>query len=155
MSTDEDNPGVVAPPPLVYLGAILVGALMERLWRWRLPTGRVGTVAGGVLIVGAILLFVWALREFDRARTSPMPHKPTTAMVTSGPFRFTRNPIYVAFTLVHLGIALWTSSAWLLATIAPALLVIRFGVIAREERYLDRKFGAEYRAYRRDVRRWL
>jgi protein-S-isoprenylcysteine O-methyltransferase Ste14 len=156
MSPDTpDRPGVIAPPPLIYLTAIVAGALLERVWRWRLPVGGWGRVVGLLLIVAAVSFAVWAVRAFDRVKTSPKPHKPTTAMVTSGPFRYTRNPIYVAFTLMQLGGALMGASGWILALIVPALLLIRFGVIAREERYLERKFGAEYSSYRNSVRRWI
>jgi protein-S-isoprenylcysteine O-methyltransferase Ste14 len=154
-SERADNPGVAAPPPLVYLGAIVIGAALERVWRWRLPAGRWGMVVGAFLIVAAIGLVMWALREFARADTSPKPHEPTTAIVASGPFRFTRNPIYISFTLVQLGIALLAQSGWMLALVVPALVLVRYGVIAREERYLERKFGDEYVAYRRSVRRWM
>lgn len=150
-----DRPGVAAPPPLIYLGAIIGGAVLERLWRWRIPTGRWGMVLGALLIVAAVVLVASALREFNRAETSPKPHKPTRAIVSSGPFRFTRNPIYVSFTLVQLGIALLAQSGWILALVVPALAFMRVGVIAREERYLERKFGEEYVGYRRRVRRWV
>jgi protein-S-isoprenylcysteine O-methyltransferase Ste14 len=156
MSSDAaDNPGVAAPPPLVYLAAIVVGAALERVWRWRLPTGRWGMVLGALLIVAAVALTASALRAFDRAKTSPKPHKPTTAIITSGPFRFTRNPIYISFTLLQVGISLLTASGWILALVVPALVFIRLGVIAREEQYLERKFGEEYVGYRKRVRRWL
>jgi protein-S-isoprenylcysteine O-methyltransferase Ste14 len=150
-----DRPGVAAPPPLVYLVAIVIGAALERVWRWTLPTGRWGIVLGTLLIVAAIALVAWALREFARAETSPKPHEPTKAIVASGPFRFSRNPIYISFTLVQLGISLVAQSGWILALVLPALLFIRFGVIAREERYLERKFGEEYVRYARGVRRWI
>ena len=150
-----DKPGLIAPPPLVYLGAIILGALLERVWRWRIPTGREGVVVGLLLIGAAVALVASALREFNRLETSPKPHKPTRAIVTAGPFRFTRNPIYVSFTLVQLGIGLMASSGWILALLILTLLVIRYGVIEREERYLERKFGEEYGAYRRRVRRWM
>jgi protein-S-isoprenylcysteine O-methyltransferase Ste14 len=151
----EDKPGVIAPPPLVYLGAIIVGALFERLWRWRIPAGRAGLVVGVLLIGAAIVLVGSALREFNRLETSPKPHKPTRAIVTVGPFRITRNPIYVSFALVQLGVGLIASSGWIVALLVPVLAIIRYGVIAREERYLERKFGGEYGAYKRRVRRWM
>lgn len=154
-SEAPDKAGVVAPPPLIYLGAIVAGALIERVWRARLPVGGWGRVAGLLLIAAAVILAASAVRAFSRAKTSPKPHKPTTAIVTSGPFRFTRNPIYISFTLVQLGIALMTASAWTLALLIPVLLVVRLGVVAREERYLKRKFGDEYLSYTRRVRRWL
>jgi protein-S-isoprenylcysteine O-methyltransferase Ste14 len=150
-----DKPGVAAPPPLVYLGAILIGAALEQLWRWRIPIGRWRQVLGALLILAAIGLFASAVREFRRAGTPPEPYKPTTAIIASGPYRFTRNPIYISFTLVQLGVALLAQSGWILALVVPALLFIHFGVIVREERYLGRKFREEYLRYRRSVRRWV
>jgi protein-S-isoprenylcysteine O-methyltransferase Ste14 len=150
-----DNPGVIAPPPLIYLGGIVVGTLLERLWRWRLPTEAWGTVVGALLLIAAVGLFQFAVASFKHAQTSPKPHKPTTAIVTSGPFRYTRNPIYVAFTLAQVGIALSSRSGWILALVVPVLALVRYGVVAREERYLERKFGDEYVSYRARVRRWL
>jgi protein-S-isoprenylcysteine O-methyltransferase Ste14 len=81
--------------------------------------------------------------------------KPTTALVTEGPFRYSRNPIYVALTLLYVGVALLINALWILLLIVPAVLVLRYGVIAREEAYLARKFGDAYRQYMAQVRRWL
>jgi protein-S-isoprenylcysteine O-methyltransferase Ste14 len=128
--------------------------VLERVWRLELPTGRWGAVVGSGLIAAAVVLFAAAVAQFRRAKTSPKPHKPTTAVVTSGPYRVTRNPIYVAFTMVQVGIALWTRNAWTLALLVPVLVVMHYGVIVREERYLERKFGEEYVRYRGRVRRW-
>ncbi len=150
-----DRPGVIAPPPLIYLAAILAGAGLERVWRWRLPIGGSGRVAGLLLIAAAVAVAVWAVRAFDRAKTSPKPHKPATAIVTDGPFRYTRNPIYISFTFVQIGAALMGASGWILVLLVPVLLLIRVGVIAREERYLDRKFAGDYLRYKNSVRRWI
>ena len=150
-----DNPGVIAPPPLIYLGGILVGAALELLWRWRFPVGNWGTAIGLLLIVAGVALFRIAVLTFKQSATSPKPHKPTKAIVTAGPFRYTRNPIYIAFTLMQLGTAAWARSGWILVFLAPVLILIRYGVIAREERYLEHKFGEEYLTYRRAVRRWI
>jgi protein-S-isoprenylcysteine O-methyltransferase Ste14 len=147
-----DKPGVVAPPPLIYLGAILVGALLERVWRWAIPNA---PAVGALLIVVGAVLSIVAVLEFKRAGTPPEPHKATTAIVTSGPYRVSRNPIYLSFTLVQLGIAIWAGSGWILVLLLPVLVLMNYGVIAREERYLDRKFGDEYFNYRRRVRRWM
>jgi protein-S-isoprenylcysteine O-methyltransferase Ste14 len=154
-SGGPDRAGVIAPPPFIYLGAIVGGALLERAWRWELPTERWGSAVGALLVIAAVVLFVPAVLAFRRAGTPPEPYKPTTAIVTSGPYRFTRNPIYVSFTLVQLGIALWAGSGWILALLVPAVVLVHYGVIAREERYLQRKFGDEYTEYRRHVRRWV
>jgi len=99
-------------------------------------------------------LFVSSAGKFRAAGTAVPANKPTTAIVRTGPYRFSRNPIYLAFSLLQLGIAIWVNSLWLLATLAVALALIHV-VIAREERYLERKFGAEYLAYKASVRRWL
>jgi protein-S-isoprenylcysteine O-methyltransferase Ste14 len=154
-SETADKPGVVAPPPLVYLGAILVGALLERVWRLEIPTAGWGPAVGALLIIVAGVFLVLAVLEFKRAGTPPEPYKPTTAIVRSGPYRVTRNPIYLSFTLVQLGIALWMGSGWILVLLLPALVFMHYGVITREERYLERKFGDEYVKYRRAVRRWM
>ena len=109
---------------------------------------------GAALVVIAIALFVSSVGKFRAAGTAVPANKPTTAIVRTGPYRFSRNPIYLAFSLLQLGIAIWVNSLWLLATLAVALALIHV-VIAREERYLERKFGAEYLAYKASVRRWL
>ena len=108
-----------------------------------------------LLLAAAVFLAWWAVRELERAKTSPKPHKPTTAIVRSGPFRYTRNPIYIAFTLIQIGAALLGASGWILSLLVPVLVIVRVGVIGREERYLERKFGQEYLTYKNSVRRWM
>ena len=101
------------------------------------------------------VLFVLSLREF-RAADTPVPtREPTRAVISKGPYRFSRNPIYLSFAILQLGIAVWTGSAWFLVVLVLTMLVITTGVIVREERYLERKFGETYLAYKRKVRRWL
>jgi protein-S-isoprenylcysteine O-methyltransferase Ste14 len=97
----------------------------------------------------------WAFARFIRAGTNIPTNRPTTALVTAGPYRFSRNPIYIALTLLYLGIALAVDSAWIAGLIVPVLIAIRYGVIAREESFLEQKFGAAYRDYKARVRRWL
>jgi protein-S-isoprenylcysteine O-methyltransferase Ste14 len=100
-------------------------------------------------------LALTALRVLSRAHTPVDPTKPTTALVTEGPFRYSRNPIYVALTLLYLGGAFLVNALWILLLVVPALVVLRYGVIAREEAYLARKFGTAYHQYTAQVRRWL
>lgn len=90
-----------------------------------------------------------------RAGTDPRPSRPSTAIVTSGPFRFMRNPMYVGTTSLYAGVSLLANAVWPLVLLVPLLLVLRWGVVSREERYLEAKFGDSYRAYRAQVRRWL
>lgn len=151
-----DRPGVLAPPPLIFALFALAGAGVGRLLPGSLgigPAPRKG-VALALFALGAGLA-LWALVEMRRFRTSPEPWKPSTAIVDSGPFAFSRNPIYLAMALLHLSAAFAFDSAWIALALAPALGILTWGVILREERYLERKFGDVYRGYRARVRRWL
>jgi protein-S-isoprenylcysteine O-methyltransferase Ste14 len=153
---EKDIAGVIAPPPVIVLAGMLIGAGISFLLPWRLPTaGRSGALAGATLVAAAVTLAVLAIREF-RASDTPVPtREPTRAIVAGGPYRLSRNPIYLSFVLLQVGIALWAANGWLLATLAVEILIIDRGVIAREERYLERRFGETYLAYKRGVRRWI
>ncbi len=151
---DVANLGLVRPP-FVYLGSIALGLVLHLLWPARLVPPSVSTPAGAIVTVVAIALFVSAVRTL-RAAGTPIPgNRPTTAIVRTGPYRFSRNPIYLAFSLLQLGISIWVNSAWLLATLAGAVALILYVVIRREEQYLERRFGARYLDYKASVRRWL
>ena len=110
---------------------------------------------GLALVAAAIALFVSSVAKFRAAGTPVPAREPTTAIVRTGPFRFSRNPIYLAFSVFQLGVAIAADSAWLLVTLAAAMALMQWVVIPREERYLEGKFGAQYSDYRRSVRRWL
>jgi len=117
-----------------------------------------GTLAvplGVALVAVAIALFSYSVAKFRAAGTPVPARKPTTVIVRTGPYRFSRNPIYLAFSLCQLGIAIWVNSVWLLATLVGAVALIHYVVIRREEQYLERKFGAQYLDYKASVRRWL
>lgn len=143
-----------ARPPLIYSGAIVAGVLLT--WLWPLPYSLPGAApVGGAMVLAGIFLFLASVRAL-RAAGTPVPgNQPTTSMVRAGPYRFSRNPIYVAFFLLHLGIALWISSLWMLATLIPAAALVSRVVVRREERYLEGRFGPQYSSYRDSVRRWL
>ena len=147
--------GVVAHPPLIYLTSILLGAGLHLVWPIRVLPDPAGLPVGGGLVLVGLALFALAIRQFLAAGTPIPTNQPTRAIVAKGPYRFTRNPIYLSMTLVHLGIALWVNDAWLLCTLAVTLLILSWGVIAREERYLARRFGDEYLRYKSSVRRWI
>ena len=155
MAGERDAPGVIAPPPLVYLGALGVGLVLD----WLLPSASIPAALrwplGAALILGGAMLMLTFVGAFRRARTHVDPYRPTTAIVTSGPYRFTRNPGYLGMAFIGAGIAVLAEALWVFLPLALAVLVIDRGVIAREERYLERKFGEEYLAYRRSVRRWI
>jgi len=149
-----DVPGVIAPPPLVYLIALLGGWGLSWLWPASLVP-RSARPAGYALIALSAILFAFSFQRFRRWNTSVVPRKPVTALITDGPYRFSRNPIYLAFTMFSVGIGIVADLPWLFGLLVPTLVVIRWGVIAREERYLERKFGEAYRGYKATVRRWI
>ncbi len=158
MATERNHrgtAGVIAPPPLIYLGFLALGVALDYLWPAGLATGGARYPAGLALFVLGGAIFAFALRQLRRAGTSLEPRKPTTAVVTGGPYRLSRNPIYVALSLAYLGLAVAADSPWAAALLVPALAVMHYGVIAREDRYLEGKFGDEYLRYKASVRRWL
>ncbi len=153
----DDTPGVLAPPPLITLGLIAAGLILDSFWTIRLPSlpPPLDPLPGIVILVAGFALSAWSVLGFLHHRTHPDPYHPTTTLITSGPFRFSRNPIYVAFLLMHLGVGVWTAKLWVVAALLPAAAVFRYGVIGPEERYLERKFGETYLAYKQSVRRWI
>jgi len=151
----EDKANVIAPPPLIAAVALAVGYLGQRLDpRPMLPEAIAPWLGIGLLLV-SLVIATSALGELHKARTPFDPRKATTAIVRTGAFRFSRNPLYVSLALVYLGVAALCNSLWMGLLFLPVLGILRFGVIGREERYLERKFGDEYRRYRAGVRRWL
>lgn len=153
-SQDVANLGL-ARPPLVYSSLIVVGAILALFWRLPFLPDAIAAPLGILVVVAAVALFVASVGKF-RAAGTPVPgNQPTTAIVRLGPYRFSRNPIYLAFSLLHLGIAIWANSLWLVATLVAAILVMALVVIPREERYLQRRFGADYLNYKSSVRRWI
>ena len=152
---NADNPGVVAPPPFIYAGALAAGLLANRRFRLPFLPRRLARTLGPLLILGGFAVGLLGVREMRRAGTNVDPYKPATTVVTEGPYRFTRNPMYVGFTLMYVGISA-LANALLPILLLPAILqLMRRGVIEREERYLESKFGDEYRRYKESVRRWI
>lgn len=154
----EDNAGVKFPPPLIFLLPLGVGIWLHHLIPLLHVTGTAGTLlrrAGAVLVILALLLIGWAMRSFRRMRTSVIPVQPSSALVLLGPYRHTRNPMYLSMTLLYLGMTLWTLALWPLLFLPVILIIMQRAVIGREEAYLARRFGEEYLAYRAQVRRWI
>jgi protein-S-isoprenylcysteine O-methyltransferase Ste14 len=150
-----DAAGVLAPPPLIYLSGLAVGFGLEGLLPSAPVPDAVSWGAGAVLLLGGGLLARSFFRALGRAGTTISPYGATTALVTTGPYRISRNPGYLGLALAYAGIALLSGALWPFASLVPTLALIDRGVIAREERYLERKFGDQYRRYRRQTRRWL
>lgn len=151
----KDLPGVIAPPPLIYLAGLGIGFALEALLPSAALPNVVQWVVGGLLIVAGVALARSFVTAFRRARTPVAPYRPTTAIVTTGPYAFSRNPAYLGMALAYAGIAVAAEALWLLAVLVPTLIVIDRGVIAAEERYLERKFGEEYLRYKARTRRRL
>ncbi len=150
-----DHSGVVVPPPLIYVAFFLVGLGFQRYVPMaRLPVG-IGRVLGAVLVLSWLVLTTWSFRRFWASGTSVVPIRPTTALVTEGPYRLTRNPMYLGLLLLYIGVACWFGLVWPLLLAPVVVWVMGVSVIGREERYLTRKFGDEYQRYQEHVRRWL
>lgn len=154
----QDYADVVIKPPVLFAGAIALGCLLS----WLVPLGpglfsgnaRALAAGGALALIGLALLAV-SVRQFARAGTSLVPGEPSTVLLDAGPYRFTRNPIYISFVIFYFGLAIMLTSAWMLLLLVPVLIILQRGVVEREETYLQAKFGEAYRKYRARVPRWL
>jgi protein-S-isoprenylcysteine O-methyltransferase Ste14 len=156
MAEKADTAQVMIRPPLAWGLAVISGLALDWIVPLPflpadLPTGWVGAI----VFAFALALVAWAIVTMTRAGSNVPTNRPTTTIVESGPYRFTRNPIYLGMFLGLAGLAIAFDTLWLLMTLVPFGLVIRYGVVAREEAYLERKFGDVYRGYRSRIRRWL
>ena len=157
MAPERDVAGVIAPPPLLFAGTLILGFGLDAL----LETGGTGLSAAarwtlaGVLFAAAGTIAVLAIGRFHRAGTNVPPSRPAIALVTDGIYAHTRNPMYVGLALLYAAGALAANAPVTLVLLAPLLLVVRHGVIAREEHYLTAKFGDAYERYKASVRRWV
>jgi protein-S-isoprenylcysteine O-methyltransferase Ste14 len=156
MAQPADAAHPIIRPPIAWAVAFLLGLGLD--WLYPLPFVPESwprfLIGAGVFAL-AFALAIWAITTFRAAGTRIDPGKPTSVIVTNGPFRFSRNPIYVGMLLGQTGLAIGFDNAWILASVAPLYLVLRFGVVAREEAYLERTFGSAYIEYKSRVRRWL
>jgi protein-S-isoprenylcysteine O-methyltransferase Ste14 len=155
MTTQPSSSGVRIFPPAIHIASIALGFLLQ----WAVPMRmsdvlRPVMLAGYVLLAIALALIAWTAILMSKAGTTPNPTRPTTALVIRGPFHFTRNPMYLALELIVLGVGLAANAPWVIIMAVPAAFVTRRLVIDKEERYLEGKFGAEYRDYKARVRRW-
>ncbi|MGD9502537.1 MAG: isoprenylcysteine carboxylmethyltransferase family protein [Methyloceanibacter sp.] len=154
----NDHAEVAIKPPLLFLGALAGGALLSYLAPIGPGLGAANTLAltvGAIFIVIGLAIAALAVRRFRLAGTSVVPGEPSTALVIAGPYRFTRNPIYIGFTLAYFGFAIVLTSMWVLLLLIPVLVILQRGVVLPEEAYLERKFGDAYRKYQAAVPRWL
>jgi len=152
-----DVAGVIALPPLIFLGFLAAAVVLEAVVPLPLLAAHVFPryLSGAALAVGGFVLIAMGTRRFLAAGTNIPPTLPTTALVVDGIYRRTRNPLYLGMTLVYLGLGVAAASLWTIGLVVPLIWVINVGVVAREERYLERKFGDAYRFYKARVRRWI
>ena len=157
MAVEPDSAGVRFPPPFIYLGALLLGLAAERFvalhsfgidWWLLIAMGALRLAAGALMLVAGGGLF-------GRRGTNFPPSRPTTLIATTGPYRWTRNPMYLGMALIYAGLAVGFDGPIAFALLPLVLVAIQTQVIAREERYLEAKFGDDYRRYKAEVRRWL
>ena len=156
MMEPKDSSNAIVRPPIGWALAFAAGLGLNWLYPlpW-IPAALPNVWIGASVFAAAFALAIWAIVSFRRAGTRVETTEPTTAIVEHGPYRFTRNPIYMGMFLGQIGFAIGFNSLWILITLIPFYLVLRHGVVAREEAYLERKFGGVYLGYKSRVRRWL
>ena len=152
---ETDTPGIVVIPPLVYGAFLAAGVLVDYLFPLAVLPNALQYAVGLPMMVVSFLIALPAMMSFRKVGTQFDVRKPATALVTGGLFRYSRNPGYVALTLLYAGIAVAADSLWVFILLIPVLAIMHYAVILREERYLERKFGEDYVRYKRDVRRWI
>jgi protein-S-isoprenylcysteine O-methyltransferase Ste14 len=156
MSDEErDNPGIRVPPPLVYLLPLILGLLVDSKAHVPFLPRTAARGLGWPLIGGGLVLNGWFLRTIREAEVPIRTDKPVPRLTTEGPFRYSRNPSYLALAMIYAGIAVVRNSLWVILPLALVVSVIQREVIGREEQYLERTFGEEYLAYKARVRRWV
>jgi protein-S-isoprenylcysteine O-methyltransferase Ste14 len=155
LTPEEDKPGITIPPPLLFVLPLAVAFAADKLAPTGFVHGLVRWIIGSLLVAAGLALNIVGFVTQRRAGTDPIPFNPTTRIVSHGIYRFSRNPMYVGFGLWTLGVAFLVNSVWMLLAVPIGIVLTDRFVIAKEERYLERKFGDEYLSYKRRVRRWF
>ena len=155
-TVDRRGPRIFFPPPLIAISLVLIAWAADRYW-WALSIGDISWTrsVGYVLLVSSLILIIVSALPFWAHKTSLEPWEPTSTIIQSGVYRFSRNPIYLAFCVASGGTGFVLNSLWVLGSVLPLVLVYRFAIIEREESYLERKFGQHYLDYKSRVRRWI
>ena len=155
MNTHTDHPGVIILPPLLMVLALMLGLVLHRFWPLPIGAPSLAIALGTVLAVLAIACMAWGRVTLAKGGTNVSPRRPTTAIVTNGPFRFTRNPLYLGVMSLFAGVTFLFGTWWGVAVLIPVFLILHYGVVLREEAYLECKFGESYRSYKAVVPRYL
>ncbi len=152
---DRHGPGVRIHPPIVFAASILAGYGIDAIWPLAMPFDLHGKTVAIILLIPALLIAGLCMREFYRAKTDVRPDRPDTALITTGPYTLSRNPLYLMLVIVQFMVAAWMNMAWIALMSVVSVIAITRYAIAREERYLEQLFGQEYRDYKAHVRRWI
>jgi protein-S-isoprenylcysteine O-methyltransferase Ste14 len=152
---ERDSPGVIIFPPILFGLGMIVSTALHFVSPQPIVARGLAFVLSGLILALSISLAIWAHRTMSAAGTTPNPAAPTTALVTTGPFAYSRNPIYIAETLIYVAVAFFVNDLWFAPVLVAVMVVLERGVIRREERYLAAKFAGAYEHYRAHVRRWL
>ena len=151
----DDSPGVLIFPPRLFLICLVVGLIVHFVCPYRVAISPWARGAGVTIAIAGVALTIWGKRTMEAAGTNVRPDQPALAIVSHGPFAYTRNPLYLGVMGMFTGAGIALASPAFLTMLVPLFLVLRFGVVLREERYLDAKFGDAYRGYKARARRWI
>ncbi|ODB92043.1 hypothetical protein A3194_06410 [Candidatus Thiodiazotropha endoloripes] len=151
----EDHADVILPPPVIHIVSIGLGGVISNYFPMPLPHWLILQWAGAVLSVAAIAMTLWGMREFRASRNPVAPIRPINRLMVSGPYRFTRNPLYLSLILLQLGLALVFLNGWMVVMLLPVVVIVHYYVVIREEAYLLGRFGSDYQTYQERVRRWI
>ncbi len=151
----QDNPGVIAPPPLIFAGPLALGLLLHMFFPKKFLPRWMSITLGSLSIISGAMLIRGGFREMLAAKTNVDPRQPAKTIVTEGPYRYTRNPLYLGLTLLYVGVTFLVNAFWAMLLLPVVLVVMVYGVIKREEQYLEQKFGEQYLSYKARVRRWF
>jgi len=155
MTDSKNSPGIRVPPPFYYLAGFLSAYAINRFYPIPMFGRPLSIVLALMSLLPSAILGLWGLLEFWRARTNPFPDKPSSSLVIVGPYRVTRNPMYLSLTLLYIGLGFLFRIAWTFIFLPAIIFIIHVYVIRREESYLESRFGEQYHSYKKQVRRWL
>lgn len=155
MTPFDHGPGIMIPPPLIYIIGFLFAYAMNKFYQIPMLGPPLSIILALLAVTPSAFLGLWSLLEFWRARTNILPHKPSSSLVIVGPYRVTRNPMYVSLALLYVSVGFLLSIAWAFVVLPAVIFIVNIYVIRREESYLESKFSEQYRDYKKQVSRWL
>jgi protein-S-isoprenylcysteine O-methyltransferase Ste14 len=155
MTDKNDNPNVIAPPPLIFLSGLISGGIVSWFYPYQMFSRGDSIILGSFIIIPSVAIIALIWRQMKQSKTNIEPWKPTIKILDSGFYKYSRNPIYVAMAVIYFGASILFGSVWSFAFLPIVLLIINNFVILREEKYLESKFGEDYLDYKKRVRRWI